>query len=84
MEERLTAELKCARERLQHAKEEFDLANSSAREIGLDHPDGIQLALQASQRYNEVVKAYRLALKRFCNFILRGEILPEEEPTKGY
>jgi hypothetical protein len=75
--------VKFASECLQQAKRKFDLTNSSAREIGLNHPDGTHLALQASKKYHEVMESYRLALQRFCDLILRGEIPSEEEPPNG-
>jgi hypothetical protein len=82
-EERLTAELDRARERIRMAKVEFNAKVSSAREIGLDNPDGANHAYQASKQYNKIADAYRLALKRYSNFILRGEMPSDDGPPEG-
>jgi hypothetical protein len=82
-EERLSADLDRARERLRRAKEELDASTSAGRETVLNHTNGAQPALQATREYDHSQEEYHLALQRFCDFILRGEIPPDEGPRKG-
>ena len=73
----LTTELKKAQYSFRRSKQEFELARRDAVDLGLNTADGSHAIRNASRKYNRTLRVYRIALRRFCDFLLRGKIPPD-------
>jgi hypothetical protein len=77
VERRLTDELDEARANYELADLEFRGTARQARDLGLDTIDGSHLLYKASGAERLATAAYTRAVKRFCDFVLKG-IVPED------
>jgi hypothetical protein len=80
IEARLTKELAKARERYNRVKTtQADLANGKLTSDLGNTADGAFSHVKAIREFNYSLRRYQEALSRFCEFILRGEIPPDQE-----
>src|SRR5262249_32586413 len=82
IKKRLASALEDARMRHEQAKLVFDAARLKACGIGLDRIERASALRKATASYSDSLSQYKEALGRFCDFILRGRIPPEEVGEK--
>ena len=73
IEERLSKELKTARQRFEQAGVALDQAHQSAIDLGLASVDGSHMLLAASRRFSAAIQHYKKSLDRFCDLVIRGK-----------
>jgi hypothetical protein len=78
IEHDLLAELEHTQELYREARAHFRSVTRSPS--GIPYPDGILVITQATERHNDALEAYRIALRRFNDYVIRRVVPADLKP----